>query len=179
MLKKCLSYAVLAASALAMLAANPSTAQSQLCWKCVLGDGNLYRCVRDFWGEPTSSVYCNDNGGGQAEPCVMGSPCEPTLRLSAATVRPDGLMMVAVGLQQSQGAVWRPLAKFSFGAALIGALSSAEADEASRGVFSKLFASVPNHGVASSDRCEGYAVARSYTTQEAESLRHASAVLTI
>lgn len=173
-------------SALVLLIGTASIGGAQ-CWECFLDAplpiGN-YHCVRTGPG-PTASVSCNDFGG-TSYPCAMGAPCEQTLSAAVATVRPDGVMSLAVGLSQlMRSDSWLQTQK-SLGDALLELFPSLTRSDG-RGEtishvsasFGDVFAALANSGVTASTACEGHRVARSYTKDQARFLRQATAVFTI
>lgn len=170
-----------------LLIASASVARAQ-CWMCVnKGSSELpgYRCVRT-WSAVGAWVTCNDFGG-TSYPCEVSGACEPTLTATVATVRPDGVMTRAVGLAQ----LTAPLPWLRSGrtievalAEIFPASSRAEIPlgmipDAHHQLFSESSYILPNSGVASSMKCEGYVISRSYTREGAAMLRRESGNLTI
>ncbi len=175
------------AGGLILLIGTASVAQAQ-CWVCV-HEGyhplDSYRCVSTPPG-PGTWAYCNDFGE-TSYPCDVSGACEPMLAATVATVRPDGIMTRAIGLAQ----LIAPLSWLQPGraldVALAGIFPASSRDEmpmsrildAPNHLFSESFHTLPNSGVASSTKCEGYAVSRSYTSEQAAMLRRESGTFTI
>ena len=144
------------------------------------------RCVRAHPPAPGSGAYCNDNGG--SGPCVLLGNCEQTLAATVATVRPDGVMTPAIGVSQLIVASWSPSGKKPLNVALSDLFPTLMIEnemaikavlDAPTRLFSALFATAPNDGITSSEKCEGYLVARAYTKERAAILRRDAAILTI
>lgn len=150
-------------------------------WEETLG-AYWYRCIN--WPYGGGSVSCYDYGGGSTEVCIVSGFCDPMLKPSVATIRPDGVMTPAVGLSQLIPPSW--LQSIGSRGIVAAATWSSELSVkqpvtgASSGTFSQLFASQANSGaIESSEKCEGYLGPRSYTVEQLNTIHVSTAMLRI
>lgn len=150
----------------------PSTAGA-MCWVCVSGS-----CQTNPWG--WGAAGCRSG----TDQCELNGNCQQTLAISVTSVRLDGLMIPVNGLPQLMAAsAWSPsrmLASGAYAELFPSPVAQRAATNPADGqFFSVLFAIAPNSGVASSDRCEAYLVDRTYSQEQAASLREESTVFSI
>lgn len=88
-----------------LLVAGVSEADAQLCWNCRM-EGGVGRCVGTYVPQE-GHHWCQETGYG---PCLMGSPCGPTLP-SIQAITPDGTLEAndALAVLRTPNAIWADL----------------------------------------------------------------------